>query len=83
MYTTGDVVSAVQLFLGLLRGFEPLGSPSINGVAEGEIKQPNSRDRLSLDDFRVAFGVSLLAQHTTDLASSWFTLASAPEGYAT
>ncbi|KXN83896.1 hypothetical protein AN958_00976 [Leucoagaricus sp. SymC.cos] len=56
LYTTGDVLSAVQLFLGLLQGTEPLGVPAINGVPEGEVKQPNSRDKLSLDDFRVAFG---------------------------
>lgn len=56
LYTTGDVLSAVQLFSGLLRGSEPLGPPSVNGALEGEIKQPSSRDKLSLDDFRVAFG---------------------------
>ncbi|KAF9455059.1 hypothetical protein P691DRAFT_800071 [Macrolepiota fuliginosa MF-IS2] len=56
LYTTGDVLSAVQLFLGLLRGSETSSVPTINGVPEGEMKQPSSRDKLSLDDFRVAFG---------------------------
>jgi len=57
LYTTGNVSWAVRLFLGLLRESEPLGL-QVNCVPEGEIKQLSSRDKLSLGDFRVAFGVS-------------------------
>lgn len=45
LYTTGDVISAVRLFLGLLRG-----SIFVAGV-------PTDTDRVCLEDFRIAYEV--------------------------
>ncbi|XP_006454644.1 hypothetical protein AGABI2DRAFT_182617 [Agaricus bisporus var. bisporus H97] len=53
LYTTGDVLSAVRLFLGLLQGFEDPNVAVAN--LDGEVKQSSS-DKHPLDDFRVAFG---------------------------
>jgi hypothetical protein len=59
LYTTGDVLSAVKLFLGLLRDSESSISFVPDDPSEGEAKSSSSRDKLSLDDFRVAFVVRL------------------------
>jgi trafficking protein particle complex subunit 8 len=56
LYTTGDVASAVQLFLGLVRG---AASFSYNArlLQDGTTKIPGN-DKLYLDDIRVAYSVS-------------------------
>jgi trafficking protein particle complex subunit 8 len=55
LYTTGDVVGAVRLFLGLVRGTAAF---SYNArLQDGTAKIPGN-DKLYLDDFRVAYNVS-------------------------
>ena len=56
LYTTGDVASAVRLFLGLIRG---AASFSYNArlLQDGTATIPGN-DKLYLDDFRVAYSVS-------------------------
>ena len=56
LYTTGDVASAVRLFLGLVRG---AASFSYNArlLQDGTTKIPGN-DKLYLDDIRVAYSVS-------------------------
>ena len=56
LYTTGDVSTAVRLFLGLIRG---AASFSYNArlLQDNTAKIPGN-DKLYLDDFRVAYSVS-------------------------
>jgi trafficking protein particle complex subunit 8 len=56
LYTTGDVVGAVKLFIGLLRGsMEPHGLP--NRRTSGDTQQEMVPDKLFLEDFKTAFSV--------------------------
>lgn len=63
MYTTGDVGGAVRFFLGLLHGSDDPSSstnfPKANGEANGNLKSLGT-DKVFLEDFRVAFAVSVL-----------------------
>ncbi|KAI0639808.1 ER-golgi trafficking TRAPP I complex 85 kDa subunit-domain-containing protein [Trametes polyzona] len=59
LYTTGDTASAVQFFLGLLRpavhhGLQLHPTQAGNGAISPLLPQP-SRDKVYLEDFRVAF----------------------------
>ncbi|EIW64369.1 uncharacterized protein TRAVEDRAFT_158546 [Trametes versicolor FP-101664 SS1] len=59
LYTTGDTASAIKYFLGLLKPFTPQGSQlypthGANGAGSPLLPQP-SRDKVYLEDFRVAF----------------------------
>ena len=56
LYTTGDVTGAVRLFLGLVRG---AASFSYNARLQEGTKILGN-DKLYLDDFRVAYSVSLI-----------------------
>ena len=61
LYTTGDMTGAVRLFLGLVRG---AASFSYNArLQDGTNILGN--DKLYLDDFRVAYSVSLMIQICT------------------
>jgi len=53
LYTTGEVATAVQFFLGLL-----CNSPSTGAVSGIDAEQQENPQRLILEDFRVAFSVS-------------------------
>ena len=59
LYTTGDVTGAVQLFLGLVRG---TASFSYNARLLQDGNKISGNDKLYLDDFRVAYSVSLIIQ---------------------
>lgn len=61
LYTTGDVTGAVRLFLGLVRG---AASFSYNARLQEGTKILGN-DKLYLDDFRVAYSVSLIIQICT------------------
>lgn len=56
LYTTGDLVSAVRLFLGLARGSASFAY-NARLLQDGTAKIPGN-DKLYLDDFRVAYSVS-------------------------
>ncbi|KAF9462100.1 ER-golgi trafficking TRAPP I complex 85 kDa subunit-domain-containing protein [Collybia nuda] len=59
LYTTGNVGSAVQLFMGLLRGSSQTSSSifpsSLHGGASNNASKIPGTDKVYLDDFRVAF----------------------------
>ncbi|KAF4623241.1 hypothetical protein D9613_002112 [Agrocybe pediades] len=54
LYTTGDVVGAVKLFLSLLRGAPNFASAGTLTLGDTAQKATNN-DKLYLDDFRVAY----------------------------
>ena len=62
LYTTGDVTGAVQLFLGLVRGAASF-SYSARLLQDGT--KISGNDKIYLDDFRVAYSVSLIIQICT------------------
>ena len=62
LYTTGDVTGAVRLFLGLVRGAAPF---SYNARLLQDGTKISGNDKLYLDDFRVAYSVSLIIQIRT------------------
>ncbi|KAF8634497.1 hypothetical protein AX15_000933 [Amanita polypyramis BW_CC] len=56
LYTTGDIINAVKLFVGLLRGSTiPYSSLPINSRTITDAQQLVP-DKLFLEDFRIAFG---------------------------
>lgn len=58
LYTTGDISTAVKIFLGLLRGVSPqsLSLTTKDPAVDGDNKVSGT-DKVFLDDFRVAFAV--------------------------
>jgi hypothetical protein len=62
LYTTGDVTGAVRLFLGLVRG---AASFSYNARLLQDGSKISGNDKLYLDDFRVAYSVSLIIKICT------------------
>lgn len=75
MYTTGDISTAVKIFLGLLRGVSPqsVSLPTKDVILEGDNKVSGT-DKVFLDDFRVAFAVSILFQMPSLYSDSEFTV---------
>lgn len=57
LYTTGDVVGAVKLFLSLLKGTSTFVSSSTLTLGD-DTPKATGNDKLYLDDFRVAYNVS-------------------------
>lgn len=57
LYTTGDVSGAVQIFLGLLRGASTFAPSPVLPI--DNVPKPSSSDKLYLEDFRVAYNVSV------------------------
>ena len=68
LYTTGDTAGAVSYFLGLLKPSPSTKSHPHLANANGAVSPllpPPSTDKVYLEDFRVAFKVSILGDGST------------------
>ena len=72
MYTVGETEKAIRLFLGLLRGSQASSSPYDANLNDFHLQSEAERDKAFLEDFRLAFEVTIKCSSAVFLLLSYF-----------